>query len=215
MKKYLLVVLLGVCSLSVTGQEPDEEKEQKNEEEKGGFKKENLFTGGSISAGFSNRSFLIGASPMLGYSINNWIDAGLVFNYTYSSYRDYIYFDDKLRQTVFGGGPFLKIYPVRFLFIQGQLEQNFLKNKLIYADGTTYKSNDDVTSFLVGAGYTTGRYGKGGPPFFYISILFDVLGDNQSPYTDGYGRIIPNVRGGLQVPLFQGGDGKRPRRGGF
>ncbi len=196
----LCVLLSGILSIHA---------QDKEESEKGGFKKENLFTGGSISVGFSNNSVLLGGNPVFGYSLTDWIDAGLVLNYTYTTYRDYNFvFNDKLRQTVFGGGAFLKLYPVRFLFVQGQFEHNFLKQKFIPVAGVRQVYNSEASSFLLGAGYATGRFGKGGPPFFYLSVMFDLIGDINSPYTDGYGRVIPIVRGGIQVPLFQGSKNK-------
>ncbi len=178
---------------------------QDEEEAKRSFK-ENLFTGGSISLAFYNNTFLIGGSPVIGYSLANWADAGIVLNYNYTSYRDVQIFDDRLRQTVYGGGAFVKLYPVRFLFAQAQLEHNFIKQKYMPpGGGLTSTAKDDVSSFLVGGGYTTGRYGRGGEPFFYLAVLFDVMGNDNSPYTDAYGRTIPIIRGGIQVPLFQGG----------
>lgn len=177
---------------------------QDEEEEKRPFK-ENLFTGGSISLAFYNNTFLVGGSPVFGYSLTNWIDAGIVANYNYTSYRDVYNFDDRLRQTVYGGGAFVKVYPVRFLFAQAQFEHNFIRQKYIpVGGGVTEIAKDDVSSFLVGGGYTTGRYGRGGSPFFYLSVLFDVMANDISPYTDAYGRTIPIIRGGIQVPLFQG-----------
>jgi len=213
MKKIILsLLLLSATSTFLFGQD----------EEKKGFKKENLFTGGSVSLAFYNSTFLVGASPVFGYSVSRWLDAGLVANYNYTSYRDVYVFGDKRHQTVYGGGGFIKLYPVRFLFAQAQLEHNFIKEKQIYPAGvpsTTEKFN--ANSFLIGGGYTTSRYAGSGQPFFYLAVLFDVSNDINSPYTDAYGRTIPIIRGGIQVPLFQGqqsrydndrGDGsKQPR----
>lgn len=177
---------------------------QDDEEEKRSFK-ENLFTGGSISLAFYNNTFLVGGSPVLGYSLTNWIDAGIVTNYNYTSYRDVYAFDDRLRQTVYGGGVFVKVYPIRFLFAQAQWEHNFIRQKYIpVGGGFSETAKDDVSSFLIGGGYTTGRYGRGGSPHFYLAVLFDVMANDISPYTDAYGRTIPIIRGGIQVPLFQG-----------
>ena len=148
---------------------------------------------------------MIGASPVLGYSLANWIDAGLVVNYNYTSYRDVNTFDDRLRQTLYGGGAFTRLYPVRFLFLQAQAEHNFITQKYIppnSANSTT--SRTSANSLLVGGGYTTGRNPGDGRPFYFLSILFDVAGNTNSPYTDAYGRTIPIIRAGLQVPLFQG-----------
>jgi hypothetical protein len=200
-KKVILFagLMLFVSSFSFA------QKKEKNEEEKRSGK-ENLFTGGSVSLAFYNNTFLIGASPVFGYSLTNFIDAGIVVNYNYTSYRDVNIFDDRLRQTVYGGGAFLKLYPVRFLFAQAQVEHNFIRQKYIPpAGGITSKAKDDASSFLIGGGYTTGRFGRGGGPFYYLAVLFDVSGNTNSPYTDAYGRTIPIIRGGIQVPLFQGG----------
>lgn len=203
MKK--IITALFIFSLTAT---PLFAQKEKDEEDKG-FKMENLFTGGSVSLAFYNNTFLIGASPVFGYSISKWLDAGIVVNYNYTSYRDVSFFDDRLRQKVYGGGTFVKLYPVRFLFAQAQFEHNFIKQKYIPPNnGAISTALDDANSFLIGGGYTTGRYGRGGEPFYYLAVLFDVSGNKNSPYTDAYGRTIPIIRGGLQIPLFQGGGGK-------
>ena len=204
MKKMILLAILFAVSFSIKAQ--DEEEEEK----KGGFKKENLFTGGSISLAFYNNVFLVGGSPVFGYSITNWLDAGIVVNYNYTSQRDRVVFDDRLRQTVWGGGVFTKIYPIRFLFAQAQLEHNFINQKYLPPNnGNITRADTAATSFLIGGGYTTGRYGKGGGPFYYLSVLFDIADDPNSPYTDAYGRTLPIIRGGIQIPLFQGGGNRR------
>jgi hypothetical protein len=202
--KKLLLSLLIFSATAVIAQDPDEkENDRDKEKEKVPFK-ETLFTGGSISLAFYNNTFLIGASPVIGTSLTNWLDAGVVINYTYTSYRDVNAFDDRLRQTVYGGGVFTKIYPVRFLFAQAQVEHNIVRQKYVPpAGGLSTITKDNATSFLVGAGYTTGRQGRGGEPFYYLAVLFDLSNDVNSPYTDAYGRTIPIIRGGLQIPLFQ------------
>ncbi len=201
MKKLFLAALL-FANFSLFAQE-----EEEKEKEKTPFK-ETLFTGGSISLAFYNNTFIVGGNPVFGSSITNWIDVGVVVNYTYTAYRDYPYFNDKLRQTVYGGGVFTKIYPVRFLFAQAQVEHNFVRQKFVPANGALGNiTKSEGNSVLVGGGYTTGREGRGGQPFYYLAILFDVSGDANSPYTDGFGRTIPIFRAGLQIPLFQ------PKRG--
>lgn len=201
MKTKLIVICL-LASFSSTIINAQDEEENK------GFKKENLFTGGSVSLAFFNNTFLIGASPVFGYSLSNWADAGIVGNYNYTSYRDYNFvFNDKLRQTLYGGGAFLKLYPLRFLFAQAQVEHNFINQKLIRNTGGSESYKIEANSVLMGGGYTTGRQGRGGQPHYYLSVLFDVSGNSNSPYTDAYGRTIPIIRAGLQVPLFQGKGG--------
>jgi hypothetical protein len=180
--------------------------DESSEEEKRGFKKEKLFTGGNIALSFFNNTFLAGASPIFGYSLTNWADAGVVANISYSSTRDYNgLFNAKLRQTIYGGGAFVRLFPVNFLFVQAQAEHNFIAFKYIPPDnsgGITQKDKTSVNSLLVGAGYTQGRQ-PGNNGFFYLSVMFDVSGNKNSPYTDNFGRTIPVIRAGVNVPLFQ------------
>ena len=224
MKKLLLsAFLLSILSSTLFAQ--DEEKP----EEKKGFKKENLFTGGSVSFGFGSAygssSFSAGVSPVFGYNVTNWLDAGIAVNYNYQSIRGYIVDGDRLRQNQYGGGAFVKIYPVRFLFAQAQLEHNFVDYKYSPGNGAGKSTqNFQTNSVLVGAGYA-GRDPIEKRVFFYLSLLFDVSGVRNTPYTNAAGNAVPIITGGIQIPLFQGksrnnyyeepqnggGGGKKPR----
>lgn len=184
-------------------------QDNEDKEEKKGFQKENFFTGGSISLSFFNGSFLVGGNPVFGYSLTRWADLGVVGNYTYTSYRDYSYYgsDDKLRQTIYGGGLFTRLFPVKFLFAQAQIEHNWIRSKYIPAPnsgGISQVQNISGNSILVGGGYTTGRDPDNKSAYGYLAILFDVGNSANSPYKDGYGRTIPIIRAGFNVPLFQG-----------
>jgi hypothetical protein len=192
-----------------------QEKEEEEEKEKMPFK-QTLFTGGSISLAFYNSTFLIGANPVFGSSLTKWLDAGIVVNYSYTSQRHVQQPYDRLRQTVYGGGAFVKLYPVRFLFAQAQVEKNWIHQKYIPSvSGITIKDKMQATSYLIGGGYTTGRNGRGGEPFYYLAVLFDISGNIFSPYTEGDGSAIPIIRAGLQIPLFQnsGEADESPKKG--
>jgi hypothetical protein len=210
MKKLFCILLLsGVVSASFA--------QEKEEEKKGGFKKENLFTGGGIQVSFSNYTTVLGASPVFGYSINKWVDAGIVFNFNYASDRHaiaydpilgYYYSDNKLKQTVFGPGLFARVYPIKFIFVQVQGEYNFTNQKYIYDNGLpTERNSVSAPSCLVGAGYCSGRQGTG-DLFYYLSVMVDVVKDKNSPYVEetasGHVNMLPIIRAGLQVPLYQG-----------
>src|SRR5690349_14302710 len=86
--------------------------QNENDGEKKGFKKENFYVGGSISASIATGIFGIGANPEFGYSLARWADIGIVANYNYTSYRQY-YATDKLRQTIYGGGFYTRLFPVK------------------------------------------------------------------------------------------------------
>jgi hypothetical protein len=186
-------------------------QEQNDESGTKGFNKENFFTGGSISLSFFNGSFLAGGNPVFGYSLTKWADLGLVGNYTYTSYRDYNVYGDKLRQTIYGGGLFTRLFPVKFLFAQAQVEHNWIKWKYIPAPNSGNigdVQNFSGNSILLGGGYTTGRDPNNKSVYGYLAVLFDVGNDANSPYKDNLNRAIPIIRAGFNVPLFQGHRGR-------
>ena len=198
----LLLLALITCTLALAQEEPADER---------GFQKNKLFTGGSISLGFASNTFQVGANPVFGYSLARWVDAGLVVNYNYASYRNVFIVDpdDKIRSTTYGGGAFTRLYPLRFLFVHAQFEHNFIKEKFLPGNGGPKETNNvEANSLLLGAGIATERYPGDGRPFFYLAVLFDVLDNDYSPYTRSDGSFNPIIRAGIQVPLFQGARGR-------
>src|ERR1035438_505744 len=133
MKKVVLSLLRLACfhAFSQSG-------EDKKEEAKGGFKKERLFTGGSATAGFSSYSTILGITPQFGYSVTNWADLGITFNLNHTSQGDYETYGDRLRQTVYGPGAFVRLFPVNFLFATAQYEYNMIHLKYLPAAGSNY-----------------------------------------------------------------------------
>ena len=210
MKKVVIVLVLISSFYAVKAQ--DEEKS--GDEKKGGFKKENLFTGGGAIVSVGSYSTLLGASPVFGYSVTKWLDAGIVFNINYASYRalysngyNVVVSDEKSRQTVLGPGIFARVYPIKFLFVNIQAEQNFTTDKRIAPNTPTFKDKYSATSLLLGIGYANGRQGIG-DFYYYISVMADVAGNINSPYVgiseSGKAVITPIFKAGIQVPLFQG-----------
>ena len=196
-KKISLVVLLALFSVNLWAQDEDEKK--------GGFKKENLFTGGTVNLSFGNQVTALGISPFFGYSINKYVDVAASVGLNYISQRDNYIQDDKLRQTIYGPGAFVRVFPVKFLFAQAQYEFNLIKYKYIPPSnsGPTEKYNMDAHSMLVGGGFASGR-GADNKSFYYISILWDVAKAANSPYKDNLNRAIPVIRAGYNIALFQG-----------
>ncbi|MEI9908637.1 MAG: hypothetical protein WDO71_02605 [Bacteroidota bacterium] len=101
--------------------------------------------------------------------------------------------------------------------MQGQLEHNFSTLKYIPASGSvSYLAETRTTgasSLLLGGGFAQGRE-RGSSTFYYISLLFDVLKNMNSPYVNvtynpnnpSQQRITmtPIIRAGLNIGLFQG-----------
>jgi len=171
------------------------------DEENTGFKKENIFIGGGINLGFASNTFALGASPEIGYSVANWLDLGLGFNVNYASQRADPYYNGNIRQRNFsyGVGPFVRIYPINVLFLQGQLEGNWSNISLkdmTYDQSSTYKYKS--TSFIAGIGYSQRVVGQGS---FYTLIGLDLMQDKNSPYRDYNNRAIPVIRTGFNFYL--------------
>jgi hypothetical protein len=215
MKYVFLVVAIVFFSLNSSAQyqavKPHVEKESSGG---GGFQKDHLFTGGNVQFSLSNYNFGVGGSPVIGYSINSWFDAGIGVNVNYVSVREtydngyeLVPTGNKARQTVLAPLAFARVYPLKFLFAQAQFEQNFIAQKFTFASGgpsEKYKGN--APSLLVGAGYCGGREDFG-DFFYYISLSVDVLRNKNSPYVQVVGNsvnFLPVLRVGIQIPLFQG-----------
>jgi hypothetical protein len=210
MKRHLIVLLCCINFAQLLWAQDE------NEEVKRGFKKENFFAGGSISAAFASGTFGIGVNPEFGYNLAKFVDIGVVANYNYTSYSDY-YGSNKLHQTIYGGGFFTRLFPIKFLFAQAQIEHNWIVQKQLYYGGGSDKYKSSSNSLLVGGGYTTGRDPAGKSAYGYFAILVDLLKEQDSPYVSyeydpntgrNVVRQIPIIRAGVIVPLFQGKGGR-------
>lgn len=209
MRKGILLATVLLVGATLFAQD-----EERNADEKKGFKKENLFSGGGITLGlgFGNTvsTFSIGGSPVLGYNITPWWDAGIVANYVYTSYNYKNYSPSyKVKVSTYGGGAFTKIYPFRFIYLQAQYEHNFNRQRVVYGSGNSTLSKSEANSFLIGGGYAGTRDPYFKRPFFYIGVMADVSGDVNSPYVNAYGNAVPMIWTGLQIPLFQGNNNRR------
>lgn len=173
--------------------------QDEEEEKKGGFKKENIFIGTALNLGFSSGVFQIGANPEIGYSITKWLDAGIGTNINYTSFR-YTGFSDRVFN--YGGGTFIRIWPVRFLFITGQPEYNWITITTKFTNGSpSVKEKFSGGSLLLGAGYGNRIVGQA---YSYFAIMFDALTDDNSPYRDSENRALPVIRAGFAVYLGRG-----------
>lgn len=200
MKKITVTAFL-LMVFALTGFAQSEE--DSSEEKTGGFKKEYLFSGGNINLSFFSGVTILGASPQLGYSVAKWLDAGVIFGYTYTSERD-PYNNDKYRQTIIGPGAFVRLFPINFLFATVEYEHNFITQKYLPGSGgPTTSYHVDANSLLIGAGYTSGRSYRNSP-YYYFSVSVDVINNKNSPYTDVYNNLLPVFLAGFNIPLFQG-----------
>lgn len=205
--KHIVFVLFILMAFQVNAQEVIKEKTESSKpvkkrpsefEDTPPNKKSNFFTGGSVSFGLSSYSFNAGLHPHFGYTITNWLDAAVVTNFEYNTQRDQ--YDNKYHNTTFGAGVFTRIYPVRFAFLQIQPEYNFINSKFLQNGGPSIKTKLNAPSLLLGIGYSPSRYTRN--TFSYFTLMIDVLKNVNSPYVDGYGNMVPIIRAGYNIGLF-------------
>jgi hypothetical protein len=196
MKKFILSLLILISTKALFAQHVYDDD---NNEDRG-FKKDHVFLGGAVSIGFGSGSFGLGANPEIGYSLAKWFDAGLIFNINYYEQTYYNYdgsTDYKSSSFNYGGGIFMRAYPVPFLFLQLQPEHNWIDYTTKYSAGDV-KQNVSANSLIGAIGYGQRIIGQGS---YFFLIGLDLLRDQYSPYLDGYGHPYPIIRGGFDVYL--------------
>jgi hypothetical protein len=169
-----------------------------------GFKKQNIFIGGALNLGFASNTFQIGAVPEIGYSIAQWLDAGLGLNINYYAEKADPYYNGNVQyhNLNYGGGPFIRLYPLRFIFLQAQFEANWIKvNQKDMNTNYSYENTFNSTSLIGGIGYVQRVVGQGS---FYTMIGMDLLNNPNSPYRNSYGGAIPIIRAGFNFYLKPG-----------
>lgn len=207
MKNTCLIVLFFLLSTKSFAQYQEVETQApKKEKASGKFKADHLFTGGTLNLGFGSSYTALGIAPFFGYSFNKFVDLAFSPGFNYTSQRDYIAYGDKLRQTMYGPGAFVRLFPFKFIFAQAQYEFNMIRFKYIPPRSSsspreTYKI--DAHSLLVGGGFAGGR-DEDNNSYYYISVLWDVGESKNSPYKDNLNRAIPIIRAGYNIALFQG-----------
>ena len=197
MKKIFLGLLIILSMKALNAQD------DYNNDEPKGFKKENIFLGGSISLGFGTGQFGIGANPEIGYSLSQYVDAGVAINLNYNSQRFYDAYTGndigRVSSFNYGAGVFVRAYPVNFLFVQLQPEENWINyNTKDFSSNLQLKSKVNAASLIGGIGYTQRIIGQGS---YFFMIGLDLLDDQDSPYRDSYNHAVPIIRGGFDVYL--------------
>jgi len=200
-KKYALLIIGLITVVFAQAQRPS--TYEADESKPGGFNTNRIFVGGSLNLGFATNTFQIGGVPEIGYSITDWLDAGIGINVNYASQRadpNYIYnYNTRYRNFIYGGGPFFRVYPIRFLFVQGQFEHNWIKyNEKNYDTGLEGEAKLSSNSFIAGIGYTQRIVGQSS---FYTMLGIDLMSDTYSPYRDYNNAAIPIIRAGFNFYL--------------
>lgn len=200
MRKIIISICLAATAFSSFSQEED----NITEETKGKFRRDNIYIGSSLGLGFSSGGFSAGANPEIGYSVASWLDAGISTNLNYASFKPQYNFGVRQRSFNYGGGIYVRIYPVRNFFLQALPEYNWISSKLRYynySPAIDVKVTQEAPSLLLGVGYGRRVIGSGN---FFTALLFDVGNNEASPYinvyTDQNGNIVKN-----RLPIIRTG----------
>ncbi len=201
MKKFYLLLMFSFFSAAAIAQV---EEEPYREPEIKGFDWNDVFLGGGLGLNVGTGRFGFSVTPEVGYSIADWVDVGLVFNFNYSSIKFQSnaggsWADYKQQNTIFGAGTFLRVYPIPSVFIQLQPEVNWITIKQSMTNTSlTQKFHYNATSVLGGVGYAQRIVGRSN---FYIMIGLDLMQEVNSPYRDMYNNAILQYRSGLNFYL--------------
>lgn len=168
MKKIVLLLLVGVSSLSVYGQ-------KEVTDDSGWSPKERGYLGigfGGFGLGRSTiygSYFSIGATPLAGYMLTKNLSAGLAFEYQYTNYTDL-----KLKIQQYGWYPFAR-YNIKNFFLQVDYDWYSLP-----ADYTSPEKQRIIANrFFSGIGYMSGGRGRS---VFNILLSYDLLYTNTSRF---------------------------------
>jgi len=202
MKTIQTILLLGLLSVPMWGFSQTDSIYHKNyyqnqtshQQPKSNWT-DRLMIGGSLGLSFGSVTY-ISIQPLVGYRVTNNFTAGLGINYQYWSEKYYDYVLNQyytVSSNIYGGSVFGRFTVFRGLFLEGDFEANNLLAYTFDATNSSYTTQRLwVPSLLLGGGY----YGGGARGGFYVSILYDVIQNPNSPY---YG--IPVIRAGVGFGL--------------
>ncbi len=166
--------------------QPKNEKEEKSSKPSNLIKEDfakKLHYGGSFGAFFGQQTY-VELAPKVGYQVNERLIAGLGLNYIYFSVRDY---GQKFVTHIYGPTVFAQYALISGLFAYGEYNAY---NVAVYNPLPPYAQERLwIGSAPVGLGYYSGGQIGG----VYLSILYDLINDPNSPYYNGGMPILLRV----------------------
>ncbi|MBA3647496.1 MAG: hypothetical protein H0W62_02925 [Chitinophagales bacterium] len=152
--------------------------------------KDRIQIGGGLGLSFGD-IISIEIAPAIGYRVTPKLTTGVGFRYSY--YKDNYF---KYSTNLYGGQVFGRYLVFQGLFLEGDFEANNFEVVKVTdpLTGIYTIERDWIPSLLLGGGYSQ-QVGNGRSVFF-ISILYDVLQDQYSPYYR-----VPVIRAGFAIGL--------------
>ncbi len=194
MKKLFIAFCMLALAVSSFAQNENENEEEKTHK----FRRDNIFIGGAIGLGLSSGGFSASANPEIGYTIAQWLDAGISTNLNFYSYSPEYNGGVRQRSFNYGAGIFARIFPIKSIFLQVLPEYNRINTNLRYSSGQEITYKQEAPSLLLGIGYTSREVGKSS---FFTVLMFDAGNNVNSPYIGYSGTKLPILRTGFNFYL--------------
>jgi len=182
MKKYPIIVFFLVLASVLLAQDVSNNvssisnnksqlKNQQKQEQQSSFSMSSIFYGGSLGLSFGDVTS-IRINPMIGYRISPKLSAGLTGLYEYNSYR---WNGVKQNYNNYGGSVFSRYRIIPQFYAHAEFSYISYERIVVGEDRTA------LPFLFLGGGYSQ----RIGPNIYaYAQILFDVLQDSNSPYTE-------------------------------
>jgi hypothetical protein len=153
-KTISLLVLLGLFSFSIIGQNLNE-------------RKNNVHFGGNFSMGFGSNYSSFSISPSAIYDLSNQFSAGLSFTYIYIKHKNTTY---KSNTNLVGGSVLALYRPIEYLQLSSEYEQLKINQKYNFEN----EFNDWQNALYFGIEYVSGNIA--------IGLRYDVLFDENKNF---------------------------------
>ncbi len=145
-----------------------------------------FFFGGGLGGGYSTYSSYIQVTPIIGYRVTAHFQLGTRLTYMHQWYKDYN--NVKYNYNIYGGSLFLRYIFLKSLYAQAEYE--ILSVPDYYSPDAN--ANRTVNSLFAGLGFIQHM---GGKTFLTVSVLYNFLEDQYTPYSN------PLIRVGFGVGL--------------
>lgn len=141
--------------------------------------KKRLFYGGDVGLSFGTITY-IRIAPLIGYNLNPKLSVGLSPSYEYYSDNRTT---PKFTSTMYGGSAFARYFVLPSIFLQASPEvlnlESVPQQNPITGDFEITGNRVTIPILLLGGGFSQRSPNGSG---FFISVLYDVIQDLNSPY---------------------------------
>jgi hypothetical protein len=205
MKKYLLMIVAMAVCMTISAQgfhyEPvnsgqtgkastttqtasqDEQKSYATTSEKKGLSRYPMEFGGNIGGSFGNNTSIL-ISPTIGWQFTDWFAAGVGLNYIYYSEDNDSY--DSYKENYAGLSVYGRARVLKLIALYMRPEANYAWGSYKLAGEKINLEKKVVPSLVLGAGF----YLPIGNGSTIVSLYYDVIQDDRSPYGNNVGLSV-------------------------